>query len=68
MTPLLEVEGVQAGYGSLPVLFGVDLAIQPGEAVNVGIRRARGSFVTPKASDTFFSPPTIAMIARRDPS
>jgi len=37
-----------------------------GEAANVGIRRARGRFVTPKASDTFFSPPTIAMLARRD--
>lgn len=37
-----------------------------GEAANAGIRRARGRFVTPKASDTFFSPPTIAMLAGRD--
>src|SRR5688572_22747313 len=37
-----------------------------GEAGNVGLRRARGRFVTPKASDTFLSPPTIAMIARGD--
>src|SRR6478752_6041350 len=29
--------------------------IHAGEAANVGIRRARGQFVTPKASDTFFS-------------
>ncbi len=28
--------------------------IHAGEAGNVGIRRARGQFVTPKASDTFF--------------
>lgn len=40
--------------------------IHAGEAANVGIRRARGRFVTPKASDTFFSPPTIAQLARRD--
>ncbi|MEO7339046.1 MAG: hypothetical protein ABIV63_20925 [Caldimonas sp.] len=40
--------------------------IQIGEAANVGIRRARGRFITPKASDTFFSPQVIAMIARRD--
>ncbi|HYD04397.1 MAG TPA: hypothetical protein VEC60_01675 [Reyranella sp.] len=36
------------------------------EAGNVGLRRARGRFVTPKSSDTFLSPATIAMIARRD--
>jgi hypothetical protein len=40
--------------------------IHAGEAANVGIRRARGRFVTPKASDTFFSPQTIAMLTRRD--
>jgi hypothetical protein len=38
----------------------------PAEAGNVGIRRARGRFVTPKSSDTFLSPATIAMIARKD--
>jgi hypothetical protein len=37
-----------------------------GEAWNVGIRRARGRFVVPKASDTFLSSPTIERIARRD--
>jgi hypothetical protein len=41
-------------------------SIHPAEAANVGIRRARGRFVTPKASDTFFSPETIAMVARLD--
>jgi hypothetical protein len=40
--------------------------IHPGEAANVGLRRARGRFVTPKASDTFFSPQAIAMLSRRD--
>lgn len=37
-----------------------------GEAANVGIRRARGRFITTKASDTFFSPEVISMIARRN--
>lgn len=40
--------------------------MHPGEAANVGIRRALGSFITPKSSDTFLSPQTIAMIERRD--
>jgi hypothetical protein len=40
--------------------------IHGGEAANAGIRRARGRFITPKASDTFVSPAAIAMIARRD--
>ena len=40
--------------------------IHTGEAANVGIRRARGQFLTSRASDTFFSPQTIAMLARRD--
>lgn len=40
--------------------------IHTGEAANVGLRRARGRFVTPKASDTFFSPEVIARLARGD--
>jgi hypothetical protein len=40
--------------------------IQAGEAVNVGLRRAQGRFATTKASDTFFSDPAIAKLARRD--
>jgi hypothetical protein len=35
-------------------------------AANVGIRRARGKFVTPKALDTFYSEKLIEQIARRD--
>lgn len=37
-----------------------------GEAANSGIRRARGRFITPKASDTFFSPDVFKMIAKAD--
>jgi branched-chain amino acid transport system ATP-binding protein len=46
MTPLLEVEGVQAGYDTLPVLFGVDLAIKPGEAVTLLGRNGMGKTTT----------------------
>ncbi len=35
------------------------------EAANSGIRRARGRFITAKASDTFFSPDVFKMIAAR---
>ena len=37
-----------------------------GEAWNVGIRRARGQYILPKASDTFLSTEVIARIAKRD--
>src|SRR5580698_3369847 len=36
--------------------------VHSGEAANVGVRRARGRFVTVKASDTFLSPQVIEMI------
>lgn len=37
-----------------------------GEASNVSLRRCRGRFITPKASDSFLTPDVIAMIARQD--
>lgn len=40
--------------------------VHGGEAANVGIRRARGQFVTTKASDTFLSPAVITNVARRN--
>jgi branched-chain amino acid transport system ATP-binding protein len=46
MTPLLEVVGAQAGYGTLPVLFGVDLTIRPGEAVTLLGRNGVGKTTT----------------------
>ena len=46
MTPLLEVVGAEAGYGTLPVLFGVDLAIKPGEAVTLLGRNGMGKTTT----------------------
>ena len=46
MTPLLEVVGAEAGYGTLPVLFGVDLAIKPGEVVTLLGRNGMGKTTT----------------------
>ncbi len=47
-------------------LAGAHNRIPGGEASNVSIRRSRGRFITPKASDSFLSPDVIAMIARQD--
>ena len=38
MSALLEVEGLHAGYGTLSVLFDVDLAIKAGEAAALASR------------------------------
>jgi branched-chain amino acid transport system ATP-binding protein len=46
VSALLEVQGVQAGYGTLPVLFGVDLRVQPGEAVALLGRNGMGKTTT----------------------
>jgi branched-chain amino acid transport system ATP-binding protein len=46
VSPLLEVAGVQAGYGALPVLFGIDLTIEPGEAVTLLGRNGMGKTTT----------------------
>lgn len=40
--------------------------MNPAAAANVGLRRAKGLFVTPKAADTYLSDDIIATIARRD--
>ena len=42
MTPLLQAQGLQAGYGEGLVLRGVDLAIAPGEAVGLLGRNGMG--------------------------
>ena len=46
MSPLLEVAGAESGYGALPVLFGVDLVIAPGEAVTLLGRNGMGKTTT----------------------
>ena len=40
--------------------------MNPAAAANVGLRRAQGRFVTPKAADTYLSDEIVATIARRD--
>ena len=41
-TPLLDVRGVHAGHGAAEVLFGIDLAVAPGEIVGVLGRNGMG--------------------------
>ena len=40
--------------------------MNPAAAANVGLRRAQGRFVSPKAADTYLSDEIVATIARRD--
>jgi branched-chain amino acid transport system ATP-binding protein len=46
VTALLEVGGVQAAYGTMPVLFGVDMTVEPGEAVALLGRNGMGKTTT----------------------
>jgi ABC-type Mn2+/Zn2+ transport system ATPase subunit len=41
-TPLLDVRGIHAGHGAAEVLFGIDLAVAPGEIVGVLGRNGMG--------------------------
>ena len=43
---LLEVEGLEAGYGASPVLFGIDLAVDAGEMVTLLGRNGMGKTTT----------------------
>jgi hypothetical protein len=40
--------------------------MNPAAAANVGLRRALGRFVSPKAADTYLSDEIVAILARRD--
>jgi branched-chain amino acid transport system ATP-binding protein len=46
VTALLEVEGMQAAYGALPVLFGINMTVEPGEAVALLGRNGMGKTTT----------------------
>ena len=49
MSALLEVAGLEARYGATPALFGVDLAVAPGEALALMGRNGMGKTTTVKA-------------------
>src|SRR5881392_1871595 len=46
MAELLEVEGIEAGYGSSRILHGVSLAVAPGEMVTLMGRNGMGKTTT----------------------
>jgi branched-chain amino acid transport system ATP-binding protein len=49
VTALLEVEGLEAGYGPAQVLFGVDLAVEAGEVLALVGRNGMGKTTTVRA-------------------
>jgi hypothetical protein len=65
-SPYVSVRGIVSDASFHARFVGQERGMHSGEAWNVGIRRARGRYVTPKASDTFLSTATIERLARRD--
>jgi branched-chain amino acid transport system ATP-binding protein len=61
MTELLKLEGVETGYGLSQVLFGVTLAIAPGEMVTLMGRNGMGKTTTVR-SIMGLTPPTAGLI------
>jgi branched-chain amino acid transport system ATP-binding protein len=47
--PLLDISGLEAGYGESPVLFGVDLTVGAGEVVSLMGRNGMGKTTTVRA-------------------
>jgi branched-chain amino acid transport system ATP-binding protein len=47
--PVLEVRGLEAGFGASQILFGVDLAVREGEIAGVLGLNGAGKSVTMKA-------------------
>ena len=48
-SPLLDISGLEAGYGDQQVLFGVDLAVGAGEVVSLMGRNGMGKTTTVRA-------------------
>jgi len=63
----VQVRGVIVGQEHHRKFVGSqEWGMNPAAAANVGLRRAQGRFVSPKAADTYLSDEIIATIARRD--
>jgi len=63
----VQVRGIVVGKEHhQPFLGSQEWGMNPAAAANVGLRRARGSFISPKAADTYLSDEIIATLARRD--
>ena len=63
----VQVRGIVVGREHHEKFAGAqEWGMNPAAAANVGLRRACGSFVTPKAADTFLSKEIIATLARRE--
>lgn len=63
----MQVRGIVVGQEHHNRFAGAQASsMNPAAAANVGLRRAQGRFVTPKAADSFFSRDIITAIARRD--
>jgi branched-chain amino acid transport system ATP-binding protein len=56
VTPLLELDGVRAGYGGIEVLHGVDLAVPPGEVVALLGANGAGKSTTVKVAAGLLAP------------
>lgn len=62
----VEVRGVIVGKEHhLPYLGADEWGMNAAAAANVGLRRARGAFITPKAADSYLSAELVAMLAKR---
>lgn len=63
----VQVRGIVVGKDHHERFVGAQASsMNPAAAANVGLRRAKGRFITPKAADSFLSHEIIATIARRD--
>ena len=55
MSRVLDVKGLTGGYGSVQILYGIDLHIDEGEFVTIigpnGCGKSKASFVTTLGSD-----------------
>jgi branched-chain amino acid transport system ATP-binding protein len=56
MSALIEIAGLEAGYGMSQVLFGVDLAIAPGEAATLLGRNGMGKTTTVRCMTGLLKP------------